>query len=125
MSTHYLFLMKRFGTPLEDALRRDITINTMFYNVHTREVEDHLGKGMDDLRNGIIRTPLAPRETFQDDPLRVLRCVRFAGRFGFTLTPEVRDAALDPEIQGVLVSKITRERVGEEVDKMVKGDIIA
>ncbi|KAF8559413.1 poly A polymerase C-terminal region-like protein [Imleria badia] len=110
----------KFGTPLEDALRRDITINTLFYNVHTRTVEDHTEKGLDDLRNGIIRTPLPPLETFRDDPLRVIRCIRFASRFGFAMTPELQDAARDESIQEVLSSKISRERIGEELDKMMK-----
>ncbi|EMD41526.1 hypothetical protein CERSUDRAFT_79137 [Gelatoporia subvermispora B] len=110
-----------FGTPLQDALRRDITINALFYNVHTREVEDHTEKGLEDLRTGTIRTPLAPRETFLDDPLRVIRCVRFASRFGFDLVLELANAARDPEIQEALASKISRERVGEELDKMMKG----
>ncbi|KAI0825228.1 hypothetical protein BC628DRAFT_1320460 [Trametes gibbosa] len=110
-----------FGTPLQDAIRRDITINTLFYNVHSREVEDHTGKGLDDLHNGIIRTPLPPRETFTDDPLRVLRCIRFASRFGFTMVPELQEAAKDPTIQEALRVKISRERVGEELDKMMGG----
>ena len=54
---------------------------------------------MPDLRDGIIRTPLTPNETFQDDPLRVLRCVRFASRFGFDLERELQEAAKDPVIQ--------------------------
>ncbi|KAI0761691.1 hypothetical protein BD413DRAFT_616900 [Trametes elegans] len=110
-----------FGTPLQDAIRRDITINALFYNVHSREVEDHTGKGLDDLRNGVIRTPLSPRETFTDDPLRVLRCIRFASRFGFTMVPELQEAAKDSAIQAALREKISRERVGEELDKMMGG----
>ncbi|CDO70920.1 hypothetical protein BN946_scf184829.g28 [Trametes cinnabarina] len=110
-----------FGTPLQDAIRRDITINALFYNVHSREVEDHTGKGLDDLRNGIVRTPLPPRETFMDDPLRVLRCIRFASRFGFTMVPELQEAAKDTTIQEALRIKISRERVGEELDKMMGG----
>ncbi|KIJ68763.1 hypothetical protein HYDPIDRAFT_82132 [Hydnomerulius pinastri MD-312] len=111
----------KFGTPLEDALRRDITINSLFYNIHTRSVEDHTEKGLDDLRNGIIRTPLPPLQTFRDDPLRVIRCVRFASRFGFEMTPELQDAARDQGIQEALILKISRERIGEELDKMMKG----
>ncbi|KAK2461707.1 hypothetical protein APHAL10511_006170 [Amanita phalloides] len=110
-----------FGTPLQDALRRDITINSLFYNIHTRSVEDFTEKGLADLRHGTIRTPLSPRETFLDDPLRILRCIRFAGRFGFSIVPEIKEAARDPSIQEALMNKITRERVGEEVDKMMKG----
>ena len=49
-----------------DALRRDFTINSMFYNINAGAVEDLTGKGMDDLRAGILRTPLPPMETFLD-----------------------------------------------------------
>jgi hypothetical protein len=56
-------------------------------------------QGLEDLRNGIIRTPLPPKETFQDDPLRVLRCVRFASRFGFDIISDVEEAAKDSAIQ--------------------------
>ncbi|KAI0307470.1 hypothetical protein B0F90DRAFT_1620979 [Multifurca ochricompacta] len=110
-----------YGTPLQDALRRDTTINSLFYNVHTRSIEDHCSKGLDDLKNGIIRTPLPPKQTFLDDPLRVIRCVRFASRFGFELVPELEQSARDSEIQTALLQKITRERVGEEIDKMMGG----
>ncbi|EPQ61126.1 hypothetical protein GLOTRDRAFT_69359 [Gloeophyllum trabeum ATCC 11539] len=115
----------KFGTPLEDALRRDITINALFYNVHSREVEDHTNKGLQDLKDGVVRTPLPPKETFMDDPLRVIRCIRFASRFGYNMVPELQDAARDPQIQSAVISKISRERVGEELDKMMKGMSIA
>ncbi|KAF9654286.1 hypothetical protein BDM02DRAFT_3106593 [Thelephora ganbajun] len=110
-----------FATPLVDALRRDITINSLFYNVHTRSVEDFTEKGLDDLRDGLIRTPLVPRETFLDDPLRVIRTIRFSSRFGYELAQELKDSAASQEIQSALVKKISRDRVGEEVDKMMKG----
>ncbi|KAI0286664.1 hypothetical protein BGY98DRAFT_1086711 [Russula aff. rugulosa BPL654] len=108
-----------FGTPLEDARRRDMTMNSLFYNVHTKSVEDHCNQGLDDLKNGIIRTPLPPKQTFLDDPLRVIRCVRFASRFGFELVPALQESARDGEIQAALLQKVTRERVGEELDKMM------
>lgn len=111
----------KFGTPLEDALRRDLTINALFYNIHTRSVEDFTEKGLDDLQNGIIRTPLPPRETFLDDPLRVIRCVRFASRFGFEIEYDLQQAARLEIIKDSLIQKISRERVGEEIDKMMKG----
>ena len=60
-------------------------------------------QGLDDLREGIIRTPLPPRQTFLDDPLRVIRCIRFASRFGYDLVPELAEAAKDPEIQVCVV----------------------
>ncbi|RKO89408.1 hypothetical protein BDK51DRAFT_19998 [Blyttiomyces helicus] len=110
-----------FGTPMEDALRRDITINALFYNLHTRQVEDFLGKGIDDLRVGRIRTPLEPYQTFIDDPLRILRVIRFATRFAAAIDQEILEAAGQPDIQDAFLKKITRERVGTEVDKMLKG----
>ncbi|KAF9296347.1 hypothetical protein BGZ74_010383 [Mortierella antarctica] len=108
-----------FGTPSEDAFRRDITINALFYNIHTRTVEDFTGKGLEDLKNGYIRTPLEPFETFWQDPLRVMRCIRFAARFQFTIAEEAKQAILDPRIKQVLKTKISKERIGAELDKMI------
>jgi tRNA nucleotidyltransferase (CCA-adding enzyme) len=89
----------RFGTPREDAGRRDLTINSLFYNLHTEDVEDWTGHGLQDIKNGIIRTPLDPIMTFKDDPLRVLRAVRFAARLNFQMTPEVKAAIMDPVVK--------------------------
>jgi len=89
----------RFGTPKEDAERRDLTINSLFYNIHTEQVEDFTGMGLDDMRNGIIRTPLDPLKTFMDDPLRVLRTIRFAARLDFQITAQVKAAILDPLVK--------------------------
>jgi len=65
---------------------------------------DREPQGLDDLRNGIIRTPLPPKETFLDDPLRILRCVRFASRLGFDIVPEVKAAIKDAVIQASTLS---------------------
>lgn len=110
-----------FGTPSEDAFRRDLTINSLFYNLHTRSVEDFTQFGMQDLRNGIVRTPLAPRQTLLDDPLRALRAIRFASRFGFAFNTELLHACYDPEVKEALRSKVTPERVGIELDCMLNG----
>jgi len=56
----------QFGTPEQDAFRRDFTINSLFYNINEGMVEDFTGKGIDDMRKGIIRTPLPAKETFLD-----------------------------------------------------------
>ena len=108
-----------FGTPAQDALRRDATVNALFYNLHTEQVEDFTGRGLAHLQQGLIDTPLPPFETFRDDPLRVLRLVRFASRLGFTILPPVQAAMRDPEIHKHLATKISRERVGTEVEKML------
>ncbi|KAG2206749.1 hypothetical protein INT47_003691 [Mucor saturninus] len=110
-----------FGTPEEDAYRRDITINSLFYNVNTNQVEDFTQQGIPDLKEGWIRTPLAPFETFHDDPLRVIRCIRFSSRFNFTMVPELCEAAKHPDIKDALIHKISRERIGIEFEKMITG----
>ena len=63
------------GTPEEDALRRDFTVNALFYNLQTREVEDWTRRGLEDLRAGVIRTPLEPKVTFLDGAPRAQRNV--------------------------------------------------
>ena len=110
----------RLGTPLEDAERRDFTVNALFYNLHTQEVEDFTKKGLEDLHHKVLRCPLSPRETFLDDPLRLLRGIRFAGQLGFTLHSTIYDC-VDTELLGNLSSKVSRERLGIEWAKMFKG----
>ena len=89
----------KLGTPTEDAYRRDLTINSLFYNINERKVEDFTGLGLKDLEDKIVRTPLEPKQTFMDDPLRLLRTIRFANRFEFTIHPDIFEAAKDPEIK--------------------------
>ncbi|KAJ3359026.1 hypothetical protein HDU91_005029 [Kappamyces sp. JEL0680] len=117
----WLSYIEEFGTPLQDALRRDITINTLFYNLHTEAVEDYTGHGLDDLKNRIIRTPLPPLQTFLDDPLRILRVIRFASRFDYSLYPDIVEATKDATLRTAFEKKISRERVGVEVEKMLLG----
>ncbi|KDN69751.1 putative poly A polymerase head domain-containing protein [Colletotrichum sublineola] len=109
-----------FGTAEEDALRRDATINALFYNLHTGLVEDLTG-GLADLQSCLIRTPMEPFKTFTDDPLRVLRLVRFASRLDFSIDPAATAVMADARVLDALKLKISRERVGVEVEKMLKG----
>ncbi|KAE9465521.1 hypothetical protein C3L33_02571, partial [Rhododendron williamsianum] len=111
----------RFGTAEEDAYRRDLTINSLFYNINTSSVEDFTRRGIADLKSGKIVTPLPAKETFLDDPLRVLRAIRFGARFGFTLDGELKKAASDDDVKAAIADKISRERVGHEIDLMVSG----
>ncbi|XP_047057792.1 CCA tRNA nucleotidyltransferase, mitochondrial-like [Lolium rigidum] len=104
-----------------DALRRDLTINSLFYNITTKSLEDLTGRGHQDLKNGLIATPSPAKATFLDDPLRVLRAIRFAARFSFTLAEDLRKAASDEEVKSGLRTKISRERIGIEVDHMMSG----
>jgi len=109
-----------FGTAEEDALRRDATVNALFYNLHTGEVEDFT-TGLSDMEGKLIKTPLEPLQTFMDDPLRVLRLVRFATRLRFTIDPAAEHVMGDNKVLDALKLKISRERVGIEVEKMLKG----
>ncbi len=109
----------RPGTLAEDATRRDFTLNTLLQNLHTGEIMDPLGRAYADLEAGILRTPTDPKLTFEDDPLRMLRAVRFASRFGFTVEPfswkAVRQSA--PRL-----AIISQERIREEFSKTLLTD---
>lgn len=110
-----------FGTPEEDALRRDATVNAMFYNINTQQIEDFTGQGFDDMASKIIRTPLEPHSTFKDDPLRVLRLIRFASRLSYKIDSAALKAMGDTDIKDALRKKISRERVGVELEKALRG----
>lgn len=107
------------GTPLEDAMRRDLTINALFYNINTAQLEDHTGRGFDDIRGRIVRTPLPPLTTLLDDPLRALRAVRFASRLNFSFDPALFAACRDPSVHIALGAKVSRERIFTEVDRVM------
>jgi len=104
----------QIGTPEEDAQRRDLTINSMFYNINTGTIEDFVD-GVEDLKNGIARTPLPPLQTFLDDPLRILRTVRFASRYDLKLDPELIQAAHNPQVQEAFRDKLSKERIWTEL----------
>lgn len=104
----------RPGTLADDARRRDFTINTLLQNLHTREVTDPLGHGFADIEAQIIRTPTAPHLTFQDDPLRMLRAVRFAARFDFEIEPATWKAICKSAPRLAIVSA---ERIRDELCK--------
>lgn len=74
----------------EDAKRRDFCCNALYKNLWTGDILDPTGKGISDCRDRILRTPLDPIETFKDDPLRMLRAIRFSCTKEFMISPEVR-----------------------------------
>lgn len=114
-------IVQDFGTAIEDAFRRDLTINSLFYNINTEMVEDPTGRGLSDLRDGIIATPLRAKDTFMDDPLRTLRAIRFVATLDYELHPEAK-GAIDTDIKVALVTKISRERIGGEVDRIFRSN---
>lgn len=104
------------GTLYDDVLRRDFTINTLLENLHTGEILDLTGRGVSDLREGVIRTPVDPVITFEDDPLRMLRAVRFATRFGFAIDRAVRHAIVS---RAPRLGIVSGERIREEFIKII------
>ena len=110
------------GTPLEDAYRRDCTMNTLYYNLTTERIEDFTHRGLKDLlETKVVNTPLTAFQTFQDDPLRVLRVIRFAVRYNMELSEEIKKACKHPQIHSELRRKVSRERVGLELEGMISG----
>jgi len=98
-----------------DVKRRDLTINALFYDIDTNEVVDLVG-GVSDLKNGIVKTVGSANDRFEEDRLRILRAIRFAGRFGSDLDPEV-DAALQNDAS---LENISGERIRDEFLKGIK-----
>jgi poly(A) polymerase len=102
---------------LDDLARRDFTINAIALDPLSGAIQDPFG-GQDDLRHGIIRAVGAPTERFNEDPLRLLRAVRFASRLGFDIEPHtavsIREAA-------PALAAISRERVRDELEKLLLG----
>lgn len=106
------------ATAREDAMRRDLTINSLFYNLSTKQVEDFTGKGITDLITNTIRTPVDPLKTFKDDPLRIFRVCRFAAKYKGNIDPETYEAMKNPELKQEILNKISKERIGTEIKKM-------
>src|SRR5437763_3469753 len=77
-----------FGTPEEDAFRRDFTINALFYDIATFSVIDYVG-GLDDLRAAIVRSIGDPEVRVREDPVRMMRAVALAARLDFSIDPRV------------------------------------
>ena len=111
------------GTLRDDQLRRDFTINAMAFSLNDQDygaLVDPFG-GIRDLADGIIRTPLDPDTTYSDDPLRMLRAVRFASKLS---TPERRFRIVDESMESMRrmaprLEILSRERIAEELNKML------
>ncbi len=106
-----------FGDAHEDARRRDFTINALFYDLEDGSVLDWVG-GMADIESRTVHTIGDPLVRFQEDPVRILRAIKFAARIDFGMTPEVYDAIV--QCRGAL-AMAARPRLSEEVLRLMRG----
>jgi poly(A) polymerase len=106
-----------FGTPREDALRRDFTVNGLFYDIADFSIIDYVG-GLEDLEAGLVRTIGDPEIRFQEDPVRMMRAVEFASRLGFAITPDSYEAILRHRKE---IVKSAPPRVTEELAQALRG----
>ena len=110
------------ATPEEDAMRRDLTLNSIFFRISPPpyELKDFTGMGIKDLISNTIRTPQNPLKTFSDDPLRVFRVCRFYAKLNGNIDPETLQAMKDPSLREEIKQKVSKERIGQEFLKMMK-----
>lgn len=118
---HNFFVQNQFGTPREDAFRRDFTINALFYNIADFSVVDHIG-GLKDLQNRQLRIIGDPRVRFEEDPVRMLRALEFAARLGFSLDAEIL-AGIDEKAP--LLAEASPARIREEVMELFRHGVAA
>ena len=105
----------------EDIQRRDFTINTLAVSLNAEDYGEIIDKynGIEDIHAKIIKTPLNPLETFNDDPLRIMRACRFASQLGFEVAEDIREAASRMADRLLIVSK---ERITDEFIKIIESD---
>ena len=106
-----IFNDNEFGSSKEDAERRDFTINAVFYDPVSCLLVDHTGNGLDDIANRVVRAIGEPERRFEEDPVRILRALKFAGQCNMTLEPETEAALVKclPLIQLAAPSRLTLE----------------
>ncbi|GAC1586165.1 MAG: HD domain-containing protein [Ginsengibacter sp.] len=106
------------GSLEDDQKRRDFTINAMAMSLNKRDFGSFVDpfSGMQDLRNGVLKTPLAPDQTFSDDPLRMMRAIRFATQLGFEIDSDTF-ASIQKEAGRIKI--VSGERIADELNKII------
>ncbi|MCA9606929.1 MAG: polynucleotide adenylyltransferase PcnB [Myxococcales bacterium] len=106
-----------FGEPWEDAMRRDFTINGLFYDSEANTVIDYVG-GMPDIRGRVVRTIGQPDVRFREDPVRILRAIKFSARLDLGIDPPVYDAMVAQRDE---LTRAARPRLLEEILRLLRG----
>lgn len=108
-----------FGSLTDDCMRRDLTINALYYDITSDKLLDICGRSMSDIRKKVISTPLDPDSTYDDDPIRILRTVRFACRLGWDVPTPIFDAMRRNTDRLAIIKP---ERLRGEFEKILLGD---
>lgn len=106
----------QWGTPAEDVLRRDFTINGLFYDAETNSVIDYVD-GLKDIKAGILKTIGEPKTRFRQDPVRMIRLLKFQARFGFKVASDVDQALQSCQDE---IIKSSPARILEEILRMLE-----
>jgi poly(A) polymerase len=106
-----------FGEAHEDALRRDFTINALFYDLEAAQILDWVG-GMEDIERRVVRTIGEPETRFREDPVRILRAIKFAARLDLGIEPDVYDAMVNTR---ATLARAARPRLFEEILRLLRG----
>ncbi|VVU94593.1 Poly A polymerase head domain [seawater metagenome] len=104
----------------EDALRRDFTINSLYYNINKKTVIDVTGFGLCHIKSKYISTPIDPSITLFEDPLRGLRALRFHCQLNFNINTQIINVLSLKDYHDILNNKVSKERIGMEIVKMLK-----
>jgi len=106
----------QWGSPSEDVLRRDFTINGLFYDAETNSVIDYVD-GLKDIKQGILKTIGEPKTRFRQDPVRMIRLLKFQARFGFSVADDVNKALISCKDE---ILKSSPARILEEILRMLE-----
>ena len=114
---HMIFQDNEFGNAQEDAFRRDFTVNALLYDPVENEYADHTGMGRKDLEDRIVRSIGNPMIRFEEDPVRILRALKLAGQYGFSIEKETEEA-IGKSLH--LITLVSPSRLTLELEKILK-----
>ena len=109
--------LENFGTIDEDAACRDLTINSLYLDVSTGTLLDPTGQGLADIKAGVIRTPNIPDVSLRDNPMHILRCIRFSVKYNWQISPTLFES-MKRNVD--IISEATRYRMTKELTSIMR-----